>query len=211
LDGTPIDLRPQAADMRLHDLGFRVEMELPDLLQEHCAGNDTTRISHHVFQQLEFARLKLDLPTRATDTARDQVHIKIPHAQRRLLLSQRRAAGESIQTRCKLGEGKWFCQVVVATSFQAFDAIVDAASGGEKENGSFVARAANRLDDGQPIQTGQHPVNDDDIVAPGCGQHQAVSPVTGVVRNVSTAPQTVQDVGRRLGVVLDDQNAHRLF
>src|SRR5579859_6412859 len=55
-----IDLLPQAADMGLDNIGARVEMEIPDLLEQHLAGHQPALVDHQIFQQLPLARHQLD-------------------------------------------------------------------------------------------------------------------------------------------------------
>src|SRR4051794_548655 len=59
-----VDLGAQTADVRLDDAGLGIEMELPDLLQEHAAGDDPAGMAHQEFEQHELARLELDRPAR---------------------------------------------------------------------------------------------------------------------------------------------------
>src|ERR1700736_5077684 len=55
-----IELAAQAADMGLDDRGVRVEMKLPDMLQQHRPRDDLPRVAHQIFEQAELARLELD-------------------------------------------------------------------------------------------------------------------------------------------------------
>src|SRR5512132_3706127 len=60
-----IDLVPQATDMRFHDRGLRIEMKVPNLLEEHRPGDHLARITHQEFKQLEFASLQINFLARS--------------------------------------------------------------------------------------------------------------------------------------------------
>src|SRR5256885_5755391 len=50
----------QAADVTLDHAGTRIEVDIPDVLQEHLAGDDPICMPHQVFEQAEFLRQQLD-------------------------------------------------------------------------------------------------------------------------------------------------------
>src|SRR5262245_16646819 len=58
----PVHLRPDATDMGFDDAGARVEIEVPDLFEQHRARNHLAGVTHQVFQEAKFARLQLDPP-----------------------------------------------------------------------------------------------------------------------------------------------------
>jgi hypothetical protein len=55
-----VDLSPQSADMSFNDVGFWIEVKLPDVLEKHRTSHDTPGIPHQVFEQLEFLWLQID-------------------------------------------------------------------------------------------------------------------------------------------------------
>ena len=63
--------------MGLHDVGLWIEMELPNLLEQHGASHHTAGVAHQIFEQAELARLQLDLLPGAPDLATDQVHLEV--------------------------------------------------------------------------------------------------------------------------------------
>src|SRR5581483_4013730 len=60
---TAVDLAAQTADMRLHYIGLRVEMEVPHRFQQHGAGHDLSGMTHQILQQPELPRLQIDTLT----------------------------------------------------------------------------------------------------------------------------------------------------
>src|SRR5512137_2816463 len=69
----PVDLVPQAANQDVHDVGLRVEMVVPDVLQDHGLRNHSAGVAHEIFEQAEFARLELDGLPGSNGFARDEV------------------------------------------------------------------------------------------------------------------------------------------
>src|SRR5947207_12862879 len=54
-----VDLAAYPADIDVDDIGRRVEMKVPDVLQQHGAGHHPAFIAHQILQQLEFSVMKL--------------------------------------------------------------------------------------------------------------------------------------------------------
>ena len=57
-------LRAQPRDMHVDDIGLRIEMIVPDVLEQHGARHHLAGMSHQIFEQAEFARLQIDLAGR---------------------------------------------------------------------------------------------------------------------------------------------------
>src|SRR4051812_3265873 len=62
-----VDLGAQPGDMHVDHVGLRVEVIVPDVLQQHGAGHDLTGMFHQIFEQPELTRLKYDLLLAAAD------------------------------------------------------------------------------------------------------------------------------------------------
>src|SRR3954468_19664196 len=77
-----IDFRSQSADEHVDDIGLRVEVIVPDVLQDHGLREHAARVPHQVFEQNELLALKLDLATAAPDTSRDQIEGEIADRER---------------------------------------------------------------------------------------------------------------------------------
>jgi hypothetical protein len=63
----------------------------------------------------------------------------------------------------ELGKSKGFDQVVVAASVEAGDPVLDTAHCRQKQNRGLAAGCAQALDQVQPVQTGYHPIDDEQI------------------------------------------------
>src|SRR6186713_3334359 len=56
-----VDLRSQPRDMHVNNVGLRVEVIVPNMLEQHGAGHHLAGVLHQEFEQAELARLKHDL------------------------------------------------------------------------------------------------------------------------------------------------------
>jgi hypothetical protein len=57
-----IDLATDTPDIDIDDVGRRVKMKIPNVLQQHRPRNDPTFIANQVLKQLEFAGKQTDIP-----------------------------------------------------------------------------------------------------------------------------------------------------
>src|SRR6476646_4724399 len=60
-----VELAAKPADMHVDDVGARVEMIVPDLLQKHRAGHDPALVAGEIFEQQILARFEVELFARA--------------------------------------------------------------------------------------------------------------------------------------------------
>src|SRR5215475_8794666 len=101
-----VDLATQPADIDVDDVGGRIEMQVPDVLQQHGAGDDAGLVAHQIFQKLELFWQQLDLLAVTAGGARNQVDRQIPDAQNGFLGDGVAAPAERLEPRQKLHEGK---------------------------------------------------------------------------------------------------------
>ena len=67
-----------------------------------------------------------------------------------------------------------------------------------------MADGAQRAHQRQPIQTGQHAIDDEDVVGFAHGLRKPVTAVDERFDDVPFLGEALRDVGRRLGIVFDD-------
>src|SRR5580698_5956086 len=86
-----IHLGAQAADVAFDDAGLRIEMNAPDVLQQHPPREHAVRIAHEVLEQAKFLRQQFDVLAGAHHGTFQQIQLDRSEAQtdRRF----RRAAG----------------------------------------------------------------------------------------------------------------------
>jgi hypothetical protein len=148
------------------------------------------------------------LPAIPRDLAGEQVERDAARAEFRHGLAGLGAADEGLEAGVQLGEGEGLGEVVVAAGLQAADAVVELGAGTEDDDGQLVLLRAQGLDQRQPIELGEHEVNDGGRVVTLPGERKAIEAVGRVVHGKARLLQPAGDKGGELGIVLDDQDAH---
>ena len=76
-----LELAAQPADMDVDDVGARIEMIVPDLLEKHGAGDDAALVAGEIFEQQIFARLEVELLAGALHRSRQRIDLEIADGQ----------------------------------------------------------------------------------------------------------------------------------
>src|SRR5204863_5135627 len=203
-----VDLAPEARDVHVDDVGLRVEVVVPDVLEQHRAGDDLAGMLHEVFEQPELARLQHDGLAGARHLVGEAVEREVADAVAGGLLlgggpaHQRLDAGEQLGVGVRLGE------VVVAAGAQALDAVVHLAQRREDEDGRARALGAQRLHHRQAVAARQHAVDDQHVVAALARHGETVLAVAGDVGGMPALAQRSLQELRRLTVVFDHEHTH---
>src|SRR3569833_1839360 len=72
-----IHLGAQPAEMGLHDVGAGIEMQVPDIFQQHGARHHAACIADQKNQLAEFLRLQNERQAGAQHRAAEQVHLQV--------------------------------------------------------------------------------------------------------------------------------------
>src|SRR5262249_55061400 len=126
--GLPVvDLAADAPDIDVDDVGRGIEMQIPDVLQQHRAGHDLALVANEIFEDLEFPRQQLDVAAAAGHGSQHEVHSEITDTQHGLFHHGGAAPGQSLHAGQQFGESKRLDEIIVAAGAQAPHAIVDLA------------------------------------------------------------------------------------
>src|SRR4051812_38329209 len=79
-----LDLLPQLADVYIHNIRLRIEMIVPDVLQQHGAGHHLAGVAHQVLEELELLGLQRDRAGAPRSLTRQEVDMKVTDTQTRL-------------------------------------------------------------------------------------------------------------------------------
>lgn len=118
------------------------------------------------------------------------------------------AAGEGPDPGQQLGGVKGLGHVVVRPTVQALHFVGDLVTGGEHEDGSGHVGGAEAAGHLQPVQLGQHHIQDDDIVLGGERIIQAVGTVVDLVHLIFLLCHDLGQGLRQPDLVLHDQDTH---
>ena len=113
-------------------------------------------VAQEQLQQGEFARLEIEGVSRAGRLAREQVQLQVGDSEMgRAVGGSGRTTNERLHAGKQLGEGKGFCQVVVAPGLQTQDAVVDGGPGTEDEYGRDHFFLAELTQERETVEFGQ--------------------------------------------------------
>ena len=183
-------------------------MELPNLLEQHLAGDEPALAAHEKFEQPKFARLQRDLLPAAVHGARNKIHFEVARPQHCGRRPQGRAARERGEPRHQLLESEGLDEIIVAARLQSVDPIVDARQIGEEKHRRRNAFGAHQRDHAEAVELWQHAVKNDRIEAIG---GRALEFGAAVSRDRRLVPARLQACRDEVGgpfVVLDNQNLH---
>src|SRR5438105_3621933 len=144
-----VDLAAHPPDIDVDDVGRRIEMQVPDVLQQHGARDDAAFIAHQIFQQLELAGQQIDFVAAAARRAVDQVDREVADPQDGLLGDDVAAPAQRLDARQQFDKGERLDQIVVAAGAQAAHPFVDLAErtdDQERRGGARLAQLAHHRD-----------------------------------------------------------------
>ncbi len=106
----------------------------------------------------------------------------------------------------KLGQGEGLDQVVVAPALQPGDAVAHRAQRRDEQDRRVEALASERLDQAQPVQAGQHPVDHQHVEAALPRPAQARGAVGGEADRPAALPKPRGHLGGQGRLVFNDQD-----
>jgi hypothetical protein len=86
--------------------------------------------------------------------------------------------------------------------------VIDLGKRAQDEDGRLMARGAQRLDDRQTVEPGQHAVDDDEIEWLAGGEIESVPAVGRVLDSEAGLIEPLDQVGRGLLIVFDQEDTH---
>src|SRR3954470_8574811 len=101
-----VDLAADASDIDVDDVGGGIEMQVPDVLKQHCARDDPALVADEIFEQLEFPGQQRDLAAAAGGSTRDQIDGEVADPQHGFLGDGLAAAPERFEAGQQLDEGE---------------------------------------------------------------------------------------------------------
>jgi hypothetical protein len=113
-----IDFASEPSDVNVYEVGARIEMIVPDLLEQHGPSDNLAMVPDQVLEQPQLSRLQVEPARSATRFPRQKIDFQIAHSQKRGPWLGR-AAQQRIHTCAELSEGKGLGQIVVAAGAQA--------------------------------------------------------------------------------------------
>src|SRR6266851_2937022 len=210
-----VDFATHAPDIDVDDICRGIEMEIPDVLQQHGPGYHAAFVANQIFQKLEFPGKKENGLAAPAGGPRHQVDREIADPQDGFLDNGFAASAKCLDARQQFDEGKRLDQVVIAAGTQAPDPIVDFAERTDDQEGCGDAVVAQLTHDRDAIDVRQHAVDRDHGIVAGDTAAQRLVAAGGQIHLVTAGRERIHQLTGGFRVVLDDQNTavtsrHRL-
>lgn len=119
-----------------------------------------------------------------------------------------RPADQGAQPGEELLDPEGFGEVIVGPGVDPLHLLVPGVARGQDEHGHEVAGLAPAAEHGEAVEPGQAQVEHDRVVGLGRTQELAGLAVDGAVDGVALAGEALAELGREIGVVLDEEHAH---
>ena len=200
-----VDFAPQPAHVHVDEIAARHEFVVPDLLEQHGAGEQLVFAAHHVFEQTKFPRQQLDGALAAPGRAPEEIEFQRTDAQDGIL-AFRRPAQQRLDTGDKLDDRERLGEIIVAARAQPAHPVVDRAERAEYQHGSAHAFLPHHFNDGEAVDPGKQAVDDHGV---GFAGTRLVEPFYSRCRPIDVEPALDEfghDFPGGFRVVLDQQH-----
>ncbi|KKK46648.1 hypothetical protein LCGC14_3163150, partial [marine sediment metagenome] len=202
-----VNLTSQSMYEDIDDIRLRVEMVVPDMLQNHGLGDYVALVAHEVFEQRELPRLELHHLSVPCDVTLEQIELQIAHLEGLPTATDGGPTDQRLNPSEQLGKGERFGQIVVSTGLQSFYLVIDRATGTENQHGSRHTLPSQGVDEGNAVQTRQHDVHHQGIV--GClpGRLKCRLAVADVIDGQTGLSETTGDEDGDIPIILNNQHS----
>lgn len=203
-----VDLIAQPADQDVDDVGLWVEMEIPNMFQDHRFGQNTTWMAQHVFKQRVFAGLQIEQLVAAADFTLEDVQGQVGITQAGGFNAAAGAAQKGLDTGQEFSEEKGFDQIIIRPFVQRRHPLVGALFGAENQQwrvDPVLPQSAQKAD---AVELGQHDVDDGGIEGLVEREVEAALPVLGMGDDKAGLPEPLRHEGSDFQIVFDQEKAH---
>src|ERR1051326_8311690 len=202
-----VDLAAKPPNVDVDDVGRRIEVQIPDVLQQHGARHDLAFTAHQVLEKLELSRQQFDIAVPPPGGARHQIELEVADPKHRLLHQGGAASRQRLDARHQLREGKWLDEIIVAAGAQAADPVIDLAERADDQDRRGDSFVAQILHDGEPVDVGKHAIDRHyDIIGGGYAAQRLVT-VAGDVDLITVRRQRMGKLTGCFSIVFDDEDA----
>src|SRR5215510_4666137 len=201
-----IDLATDTPDIDIDDVGRRVKMKIPNVLQQHRPRDDPTFIANQVLKQLEFAGKQTDIPATPAGGSRYEIQLEIPDTQHRFLNDRVAASSKCFNTRQQLHEREWLGKVIIAAGAQPTHSIVNLAKRTDDQNRGDDASLSQAAHDLNSIDVRKHAINRYHRIISGKSKTQRIAAIDSYVHLIAVCRQRLYELTCCLLVVFNDKN-----
>jgi hypothetical protein len=151
--------------MHVHDVGGGVKAHLPDVVEDHAAGDDASGIAAEVLEEGKLLLGELQFSAAAVRFAPDEIEFEVGDAKAGGFRLVRRAAAEKgAQAGNDFCDSEGLGEVIIASALEAENALVDGTARGEDEHGGADSLGTQPMNQVEAIDVRQGEVDDHGIV-----------------------------------------------
>src|SRR5258708_6948021 len=210
-----VDLAAHTPHIDVDDIRRRIEMKIPDVLQQHRPGHNAAFVADQILQQLEFPRKKKNVLAAPAGVPRYQVDREVADTKHGLLDDSVAAPAKRLDPRQQLNERERLDQVVVAAGAQAAHSVVDFSKCADDQDGRGDAVVAQLTHNRDAVEVRKHAVDRDHGILAGRAAAPGLAAADGQIHLATAGRARVHDLTGGFRVVLNDQNTvvtcpHRL-
>src|SRR6202047_5255072 len=176
-----VDFATHAPDIDVDDICRGIEMEIPDVLQQHGPGYHAAFVANQILQKLEFPRKKKNRLAAPAGGPGHPVDREIADAQDGLLDNGVAAPAKRFDARQQFDEGKRLDQIVVAAGTQAAHPVVDLSERADDQHRRGNAVVAQLTHHRDAIDVRKHAVDRDHGIVAGDAAAQRLVAAGGQV------------------------------
>src|SRR6266404_929121 len=202
-----VDFAAHAPDIDVDNIRRGVEMQIPDVLQQHRPRYDAAFVANQILQKLEFPGKKENVLAAPAGGPRHQIDREIADMQDSLLDDGVAASAKRLDACQQFDEGKRLDQIVIAPGTQAAHPVVDLPERADDQEGRGDAVVAQLTHDRDAIDVGKHAVDRDHGIVAGKAAAQRLVAADGQIHLVPAGRERFHELTGGLRVILNDQNA----
>jgi hypothetical protein len=164
-------------------------------------------VANQVRQDFEFSRSQSKILARTPGCPRYEVEFEILDPKHSLLNDDGAASGQRLDASEQLREGKWLDKIVIASSPQTADPIVDLAECTQDQSRRDDPVLSQLPNHGYSIEAGKHTIDrHHDIIGRSSAAQRCVG-VRSEINLIAVGRERIRQLLGRHWVVLDNENA----
>src|SRR6185437_14713901 len=205
---SPAELFAEIGDVRFDHVGVMLPVVVIEMLEQLARGDDGAWAEDEVFEQPILSGREIDELAGAANGLLYRVERDASNGELRVGRAFA-AANKRLRSRDQLTEVEGFGQVIVRSGIEQLDNGGALVARSQYKNGSLVTAAANAANDTEAVETGQHQIEQQQVVVLKFGHGGTVGAVFGRVDGEAAAlAQRLGDVVGQPGFVLHHEHSH---
>lgn len=156
-----VDFFPKRANERVDDATFDVAIEIPDVIEDHGAGEDFVFVFEEIGEEIKLSFGEGKRAVLARCFSGVEIDFQVVNSQERIDVGGDPEAGFDAGE--EFGDFEWFGEIVVGAQVEALDDAIQLRFGGEDNNRNLWRSVFDLSEDGFPGDIGEAKIEDDEV------------------------------------------------